>query len=208
MAEICRWYLVPMQIEHQPWLPTNESGIEGQKIAIVGYSHYVDGIDHDGVTNEVVQSITDGEYTFQFFDKIMRYFGFDDPADFWHKVIFFNFLPSAIGPRSEKYAVGTAAELERGKSRFLKIIQVEKPDKVFVFTSKGWRAFPETTVEESSGDTCTPLLEGQKDPNWGTYMVGDHRVLVCGFRHPQFATGENMTKQVRAFLDLRPQIQG
>ena len=86
----------------------------------------------------------------------------------------------------------------------MRIINAEKPDKVFVFTSKGWRAFPETTVEELSGGVCKPLIQGLTEPNWGTYMAGGHRVLVCGFRHPLFASGQNMREQVRTFLELRP----
>jgi hypothetical protein len=193
-----------MQIEHEPWLPKNDDRVEGQKIAIVGYSHYVDGSDRSSLTNEVVQCVVDREYNFRFYKAIQGYFGFADPADFWNRVIFFNFLPDAVGPRSEKYAAGKTEQLERGRERFLRIINSEKPEKVFVFTSKGWRAFPETTVEEISGGVCTPLLEDEKEPNWGTYMAGDQRVLVCGFRHPQFSKGEDMRTQVQAFLKLRP----
>jgi hypothetical protein len=113
-------------------------------------------------------------------------------------------LPDAVGPSTEKYATGTPDQLHRGRNRFLRTIDAEKPDKVFVFTSKGWRDFPETTLEELSGGMCTPLIPGRKEPNWGTYMAGDEPVLVCGFRHPQYAVSEGMREQVKAFLELQP----
>ena len=75
-----------------------------------------------------------------------------------------------------------------------------------MFTTKGWDAFPESTAEELCGGVCNPLFEGQNDPNWGTYMAGDHRVLVCGFQHPLFASREDPQEQVKEFLDLRASL--
>lgn len=193
-----------MQIEHQPWLPTNDEGIEGQKIAVIGYSHYVDGPDRTSTTTDVLKAVVQGSYRSQFFENIQDYFGFGSDASFWNKVIFFNFLPDAIGPKSEKYAIGTPLQLKRGRDRFIRIMDAERPEKVFVFTSKGWNEFPETTLEEISGGRCNPLIQGSEKPNWGTYLAGEHHVLVCGFRHPLFARREDMREQVQAFLKLRP----
>lgn len=193
-----------MQIEHAPWKPTVSGGIDGQKIAIVGYSHYADGPDQVGLTQDVVQSVVDGNKSLRFFCDIQSYFGCEDDAEFWNRVLFFNFLPDVVGLKPQKYDKGTPEQLERGRDRFLRIIGAEMPDKVFVFTRKGWGAFPETTVEEQSGNVCTPLISNLSEPNWGTYMAGSHPVLVCGLRHPQFARSDDMRQQVRAFLELRP----
>ena len=192
-----------MQIEHTPWLPENADGIQGQKVAVVGYSHYVGGQDSITLTIDVVQSVVNGE-KFRFFQAIQGYFGFPDDPGFWNRVLFFNFLPNAVGTKSEKYKLGTPEQIQHGKDRFLRIIDAEKPDKVFVFARKGWCDFPETTKEELSVGMCTPLIQGQKEPNWGTYMAGDQSVLVCGFRHPQGALGEKIREEVKAFLELRP----
>ena len=151
-----------------------------------------------------MKSVISGQGNHQFFHAIQSYFGFDDAASFWNRVVFFNFLPNAVGNKSNEFAKGTFGQLKRRRERFLRIVTAEKPDEVLVFTSKGWRSFPETTVEAMSGRTCKPLIPCHKFPNWGTYIAGDHRVLVCGFRHPLFASGDGMREQVRAFLKLRP----
>ena len=85
--------------------------------------------------------------------------------------------------------------------RVLRILSEHKPDKVFVFTTKGWNSFP-LTDQERAGGRCTPLIEGLENPSWGDYTVGDHRVRACGFRHPQGAAIDKMKEQVQAFLHV------
>lgn len=42
----------------------------------------------------------------------------------------------------EKYHDGTPDQIERAKARVLRILGEHKPDKVFVFTTRGWRHLP------------------------------------------------------------------
>ena len=193
-----------MPIEHAPWLPKSTEGIQGQKIAVVGYSHYyVGGPDTISLTKDVVQSVVNGGKRIAFYQAIQGYFGFADDPGFWNRVIFFNFVPDSVGPEAMKYAPGTPEQLQRGRDRFLRIIHAEKPSKVFIFTRKGWCQLSET-LEELSGGECTPLIQGRNAPSWGTYKAGDRPVRVCGFRHPQGASGEEMRAGIKAFLELQP----
>ncbi len=76
-----------MDIEHLPWLPNTTDGFDGQKIAIVGYSHYSDEPDHASLTEDVVRAVISGEQKHQFFRAVQGYFGFPDDASFWNRVI-------------------------------------------------------------------------------------------------------------------------
>ena len=192
------------EVEHEPWRPTDKSGIDKQTIAIVGYSHYqsANEVDHESLTNEIVQAIVDGTFKHHFFTSIRNYFGYTDHKAFWSKVYFFNFIPESIGTNEDKFLAGTEEQCQKGRMRFLRILAEEPIDKVFIFSIKGWRGFPETTLEEQAGGKCTPLVEGSDEPNWGTYDSGGRKVLTCGFRHPLGASGEELTQQVQTFLKL------
>ena len=157
-------------IVHEVWSPVLQTGFDGQRIAIVGYSHYLHAF--EGGTHK----------------------------DFWSRVYFFNFLPRSVGTKEKMYATGTKTELEEAQARFLQFLEKEQPDKVFVFTRKGWKHFPES-VEERGNNLCNVLLEGSKT-NWGTYEVGPKVVSVCGFQHPQYAGGEQLKREVQAFLKI------
>jgi hypothetical protein len=192
------------RIEHTPWRPKRLKEVAGQRIAIVGYSHHRRHCDLDraNFTNEVIQGVIAGELDFSFFNSIRDYFGYESHEDFWNRVLFFNFLPNCIGMSSDKFGRGTHEQTELAKSRVLRILSANKPSKVFVFTRKGWCDFP-PTIEEQTGHRCRPLVEGSKEPSWGTYHFGESRVLACGFRHPQGAQRESLREQVHSFLNMR-----
>jgi|SRR5208283_3360609 len=191
-------------IEHAPWIGMNyQIGISGQRICIVGHSHHHSGPDREDFTIDIVYDFISGELKRNsFFPQIKGYFEILDDATFWNRVMFFNFLPDCIGSKNERYGAGTTEQLARGKERFLRIIRETKPnlEKVFVFTTKGWRNFPRT-IEEVSGKGKIPLSSEFPEFSWGTYAVGDHIVMAFGLRHPQGARGEVMKSAVRQILD-------
>jgi len=193
-------------IEHTPWRGQNyESGIGGQRIAVVGYSHHrgPSQVDCEDFTEDVVRCVIEGQQEREsFFGPIRGYFGYDDNAAFWNRVLFFNFLPDCIGVTDQRYETGSPSQIVHGKRRFLRIIREEKPDKVFVFTVKGWRSFPRT-IQEEAGEAR--ILLGTNFPkfSWGTYAAGKHTVMAFGLRHPQFANGQLMQLAVRDILTMR-----
>lgn len=192
------------KINHEPWRPSNEEGIDGHRVAIVGYSHHLErgDVDYRGLTKDVVRDVMSGRKNLAFYTSIRNYFGYDSHEDFWSRVLFFNFLPNSVGNSDNKYGIGSPEQTRLAKKRILHILSKERPSKVFVFTKKGWRNFPDT-IENDAGRRCTPLIPESLEPSWGTYKLNGHRVLVCGFRHPQYAKGEDISRQVKAFLAVR-----
>lgn len=189
-------------IVHEIWCPTEKGGVRGQKIAIVGYSHYHDekDVDRPSATHDVVEAVIDGQQKHTFFTRIREAFGFSDHKEFWSRVYFFNYLPRSVGTKDKMYATGTEAEVKEAQDRFLGFLDREQPDKVFVFTRKGWKRFPES-LEERGKDVCSVLLEGSQT-NWGTYEVGSKVIRVCGFQHPQYANGEQLKTEVETFMAM------
>jgi len=193
-------------VEHRPWVgPTYGTGINGQRICIVGYSHHRGRgeSDSDDLTEWVVRQVIEGELgRNSFFPPIAGYFGFTDHGAFWDRVMFFNFLPDCIGETDQRYGTGGTDQTARGKERFLRIIREARPrlEKVFVFTTKGWRDLPRT-IEEEAGKERIPFGAEFPEFSWGTYAAGDHIVMAFGLRHPQYASKELMRSAVQQILD-------
>lgn len=183
-------------IEHREWCPEGYfmSGLKGQKVAVVGYSHWSNECDSETLTKDVVGSVVSGDFRSSFFTSISRYFEFEDLDKFWSMVMFFNFLPCVVGKGVERYGSGTSMQLDVARARVLKIMQDHKPDKLFVFSMKAWRDFP-PTVEDEAGEESQPPFY------WHTYVTPDgHKVKAVGLRHPQGANKKEMTIKVRQLM--------
>jgi hypothetical protein len=190
-------------IEHRPWKGSNyESGIGGKRIAIVGHSHYGD-VDYELLTCTIVQGVIQGNEALRFFTSIRNFFGYSSHAEFWNRVVFFNYLPSCVGTASERFAVGSTEQIAVAKKRFVRLVGQLQPAKVFVFTNsddKGWQTFPETDQEKAGGETLP--LQGFTGFRWGTYTVDDHVATAFGLRHPQWADGNLMRRAVEHILAI------
>ncbi len=186
--------------------PAAEVGHIGHRIAIVGYSHHRNPKhrDNNQFTLGVMEKVLSGELTGDsLFPRVPAYFGYDDRNAFWKRVWFFNFIPACIGNDDEKYATADTKQNLRAKQRFNRILQEEKIEKVFVFTTKGWSNCP-STDEEESGNSCPLLGPEFLGTTWGTYTIGRRKILAFGFRHPQFARREIMKSAVTEALSRRP----
>ena len=78
MGSRSTWYCSAMPTEHEPWVPNAFTPINGQKIAIVGYSHHREPQHEDspGFTQWIVKRVLDGEQNGDsFFGPVSRYFG-------------------------------------------------------------------------------------------------------------------------------------
>ena len=99
-------------VEHGPWVGGEYQleGLNGQRIAIVGYSHWYEegGKDDADVTTDVVAKVVRGEDSYEkirFFVEIRDYFGYGCHQDFWPRVLFFNYLSECIGTGPDRYRV-------------------------------------------------------------------------------------------------------
>lgn len=192
-------------IEHKPWCgPESNFGIDGQRIAIVGYSHYRDPKhpDNDEFTVGVMRKVLANDLARNsLFPRVPGYFGYerDRREEFWERVWFFNFIPQCIGTDDEKFSVAGYDLNERGRKRFLRILREAPIEKVFVFTTKGWSNCPYTD-EERKEKCCATLGPAFKDVTWGTYTLDDRKVLAFGFCHPQRARKAHMRAAVNVAL--------
>jgi len=193
-------------IEHTPWVGREyERGIEGQRIAVVGHSHHMTPPEDDrlSATTECILKVISGEYdNIQFFKIIRGYFGDQSAHDFWHRVMFFNFIPNSIGPSENRFAFGKPEQLEAGRQRVLTLIGEHRLDKMMVFSTKAWNEFPHTREKELSG-LNTPLAPEMPKFTWGTYPYSGGLTTAVGLRHTMGAEGDLMKQAVRQALDLR-----
>jgi hypothetical protein len=196
-----------MMIEHLPWRGKHYStGITGQRIAIVGHSHwgYDDDPDQNGFTQRTVCRHISGRERNSFFTCIRNYFGFESD-EFWHHVVFFNYLPESVGEGDKKYRRGGRDQIERAQARFLRIIGEYRPSKVLVFSNtpgKGWQTLPPTDEERSSNAPLQTLGPEFPSFDWGTYRIGDHVAMAFGLRHPQGARSEWMQAAVQRVMAM------
>lgn len=187
-------------IEHKPWKGPNytEGGINGQRIAIVGHSHHGDN-DTDNFTLETMSDVISGREHYGFFDKIPNYFGFQDNADFWNRVVFFNYLPDCVGPDEERYKYGTTDQIKRAKERFLRLLAEYCPQKVFVFGKTMWKELPPSREEGPNN----PLGDFKCDGFfWCTYEADGQVVMVFNLEHPERAPKERQTRAVQQIVAM------
>ena len=80
----------------------------------------------------------------------------------------------------------------------LRIIGETKPDRIFVFTSKGWhKMWPDYTGRITDGTLRVP---GVGEVDYGSYRHADGEAIAFGLRHPQFARADDMKQLVATAL--------
>lgn len=193
-------------VDHAPWIGSHydKSGMREQRVAIVGYSHWLEQVwqDTDRATIDCISKVVSGrlETKTTFFDRVRNCFGYDNHNDFWPKVMFFEFLPDCVGGGNDRYKHGTPAQRERAVPRFLRLITNHQPNKVLIFTGFNTRSryFPPMDSKPESIQQF-PMFK------WGTYTVGDHKASAFFLRHPERASKENLERMrmaVKHILDL------
>jgi len=187
-------------IEHAPWVGGKFAGegIDGQRIAILGYSAWTPD-DHEQYTVESVRNVISGAWKkVGFFNAIAGYFG-RPVADFYERVVLFEFVPCSVGGGDQRYAVATPEQAEVGRSRLLRIVNDHGIEKLLVFSAKALKDMP-PTLEAASGSA--PTLNGTKF-KYGHYVRDDgNRTAVVGLRHPQYAPGGLMRRAVAEAMAL------
>lgn len=191
-------------MEHAPWIGDQyQTGVEGQKLLLFGFSHYGwydDGSDDEQFTEYVMRRwVLQGDIPF--FNAISSYFGFDRSRDFYAKVAFANTLPFSVGDEDKKFSDGEEAAITMVPDRVRRIISQIDPDKVIVFTAKGWRVFP--AFDDRSSDGQLEVI-GRKPIGYGGYSRrGQGYALAYGLRHPMMAPWQMMRDSVMAVMAHR-----
>lgn len=193
---------------HLPWIGERYAeGLNGRRTALIGYSHWLgeDWVDTPSLTRDVVAKFVEGE-RISFFSRITS--TFEDASlsssrdDLWQRVAFFNFIPSIVGGPELRYAVGTKQQAAAGRQRFLAFLDKHAPDTVIVFTTKGWRAFPDT-IESAKGEPL-PWLDPVRWPDrydWGTYEnASGHQTKTFALVHPERANRKELAEALSAVV--------
>jgi hypothetical protein len=107
--------------------------------------------------------------------------------------MFFNYLPECL-TKKQQYGDGTKQQLQRAGERFQKIIERERPHKVFVFTKKGWPYLPLGPNRERLGPDFPHYF------TWSLCRTEGWSAMVFGLRHPQGAPGKMMREAVLEIL--------
>ena len=178
-------------ISHQPWIgPEHETGIGGKRLAIVGYSHYVDGLDSPEVTIDVVKNEIAQQGAHRFFQRIASAFDLN-VVDFLNRVTFFNFVPFAIGTGTERFAHHDVAIERSANQRLLRVCADAGVQCAVVFSSKAWSAI----ARHAGSHECI-----RSDPSkWvSRTTIGD--LQLVGTRHPQGASNDTLRTAVEEAL--------
>ena len=186
-------------IEHAPWIGEQYAtdGFDRQRLAIAGYSAWT-ADDHEGYTIESMHHVVAGRWPrARFYHDIAEAFG-SRSADFYPRVMLFEFVPGSVGGADQKYAVATEAQNEHGRERLLRLTREFAPDKLVVFSSKGWRALQPLIAAE--GAPILPL--GDTGFSYAELRSSAPGVKLIGLRHPQYASKQSMTQACAAALQL------
>ena len=186
-------------IDHRPWIGEQYyTQPPGGRLLIAGFSHhgrFNDTVEDDAAFTERTVADLGVGGVHPFFNAIAGYFD-EAPAAFWQRVAFFNTLPSTVG--DDRYAYGTPGQVSAVKPRVLRIIAETQPNRIFVFTSKGWnKMWPDYTGRIRAG---TLRVSGIGEIDYGTYVHADGEAIAFGMRHPQYARAADMKELVATAL--------
>ncbi|WP_375271384.1 hypothetical protein [Sphingomonas sp.] len=186
-------------MQHEPWVGSNYAvGLDGQKVLIVGFSHWGElEKDNPMITKEVVSAWARGEENVPFCPRIRSYFGDVDPSTFWHSVAFANTLPTLVGEADQRYAEGTKEQRDAIPDRAYGLIEQLKPDRIFVFSRRAWSLWPHYTGSLQNGAL---LVDEGGEFDAGSYSHEDGEAIAFGFPHPQFTPVEPTKRAVAAAL--------
>lgn len=133
-----------------------------------------------------------------FFNALAGYFGDFDAATFFSRVAFANTLPRSVGEEDEKFSFGEPTVRAEAGERVRRLVRSIDPDKVIVFTAKGWQLFPHYDDRDSGGWLPVP---GYGDVEFGGYVrERPGYAMAFGLRHPMMAPWKMMRDKVSAIM--------
>lgn len=189
--------------EHAPWKGSKyEEGIAGKRVVIVGYSHWSDETDRDDFTQAQVETWAAGEEPQPFGTRLRQFFGDAAASTFWNSIAFFNALPSLVGGADERYADGTPDQVAAIGPRALRLVAELEPDRVFVFSKKAWRHWPDYT---GALKEHTLLVDEVGAFDAGSYRHARGEAIAFGFNHPQYSPVAPTREVVTAALKASPE---
>jgi hypothetical protein len=188
--------VISAAIEHLPHVGADfDNGVDGLKVAVVGYSHYPSpgDVDSAAFSQAWITRVVTGSDRSRFLTSIRNSFGFREHSEFWSKIVFFNYVPVMIGGAGDKFRRANREEEEWANRRLLRIIDDLKPDIVFVFTRKARL--------EGLGLAFKPMASPYERFAVATHDSDGHRVDIVRLRHTQGAYTAHLQGAVRSVMD-------
>ena len=122
-----------------PWIGKNYGNSEYGKLLIIGDSHYFNNGLPNNLENFTKAQIAElDDISSNFHKTILKIFNHHTHQEFWHKIAFANAVQSAFTNADQ---VPTNAEKDIAERAFKEYLEIVKPEKVIVFSSRLWEHF-------------------------------------------------------------------
>lgn len=176
-----------------PWIGKNYSQSRYGKLLIIGDSHYFNNglpTNLQGFTKAQIAELDD--IASNFHKTILKIFGYVKHSDFWENVAFANAVQSAFTSSDQ---IPTVAEKDKAELAFREYLNLLKPEKVIVFSSRLWEHFFNKTgwgnhlgkiddrwnIRELDYDGGTCKAIGLHHPSTPGFDKSKFQKLICEF---------------------------
>ena len=192
----------------QAWRGSMQNdGYEGKRVLVVGYSfYYTEGEElHPGMVADVVQRVIEGTDTHTFWAAIAGYFGARDRRSFWKYVGFIEYVPGPIGNEDHSTDAATSEQVAGAPDRLLDIMDEQKSEIAFVFSTKAaynfklqGKEYIDTITQFSMADAEGCLENQFFDEAKATRGARNYRIILAP--HPQGSDKTTMREMVKRMI--------
>jgi hypothetical protein len=161
----------------QPYIGENYStGINNQKVLIIGESHYSENFDNSIETSDFTHEVTSGiikdQVPIRFFQYVGSLFN-ENWTEIWQNVAFANLVQHVFENSTDQ----PNDDHKKTIISFYKYLDILKPDKVIVCSSRAWVEWFNTYIDSYEGVERHPQ-----------HPIG----ISCVFKYP-YSDGKSMT---------------
>ena len=126
-------------LTYHPWIGPNFGKSDLGKLLIIGDSHYFNGDEPKDLVNFTKAQIAElDDISSNFHDTVIQLLGHEKHSDLWKNVAFANGIQSAFTSANQ---VPTKAEKDTAELAFKGYLDLVRPEKVIVFSSRLWEHF-------------------------------------------------------------------
>jgi len=166
-----------------PWVGMNyeEGWSNGNRLLILGESHYEDADVTGWLTDDLISGVTTGNITHRFFTIVAQLITGDscvelDKHKFWSKVAFYNFVQV---PLSGARVRPTWDEWLTGVQPFKDVVKLLQPEKIIVLGKQLWEVMPNDGIEG------VDIVFGGKSATTYRYEMYINKTISClSLPHP------------------------
>jgi len=166
-----------------PWIGSKyeEGHFNGNRILILGESHYEEPDVTKWLTDDLISAIANGDITHRFFTIVAQLVSGDsvdalDKSKFWSEVAFYNFVQV---PLRDARVRPTWVEWLTGVEPFKDVVRFLQPDKIIALGKQVWDVMPNDGIE---GDAVIIGDKSAATYHYDGYI--DKRVSCLSLPHP------------------------